>query len=139
MTGLPRRARPPLPREYCSSRVIRATTLSPCMAVPVFSAAMKRSCSPGFLLREKSVAGLMHVQRAGDEIRFRRQDVTIFPDAGDLSFLFKIAQHAAQLISLCCAVTERVCDFDFVERPIFRVTNEPDNLCAQISFYFGSH
>ena len=78
-----------------------------------------------FFIGEKSVAGLMHTQRSGQEIRCIRLDVSIFPDSSDFAFLFKIAQCAAHLISLCRAVTERVCDFDFVERPIFRITNEP--------------
>ena len=80
-----------------------------------------------FLIGEKSVAGLMHTQRSGHEIRCIRLDVSIFPNSSDLTLFFQIAQRAAHLISLCCAVTERVCDFDFVERPIFRVTNEPED------------
>jgi hypothetical protein len=69
----------------------------------------------------------MHAQRSGHEIRCIRLDVSIFPNSSDLTLFFQIPQRAAHLISLRCAVTESVCDFDFVERPIFRVTNEPED------------
>ena len=54
---------------------------------------MKRSCSPGFSRGKKCVARLVNMQRARDEIRFRGQDVAVFPDARDLAGLFELPQH----------------------------------------------
>ena len=43
-----------------------------------------------FLPRKKCVARLMNVQCSGHEIRFRRQDVAVFPDAGDFPGLLEL-------------------------------------------------
>ena len=82
------------PGRNRSSRVIRATTLSPCIAVPVFSAAMKRSCSPGFSRGRNADSRPGGLERAGDQIRFRWQDVAVLADAGDLAGLLELAQNA---------------------------------------------
>ena len=50
------------------SRVIRATTRSPCIAVPVFSAAMKISGSPAFSLTRKRIRPAARRSRSQDRL-----------------------------------------------------------------------
>ena len=85
-----------------------------------------------FLVGQKGVTSLMHAQRSSDEIGCVGQDVSIFSNARDFALLFEIAQGAAHFVPSRCAVTQRISDFDFIQRPIFRLLNESQNLCAQI-------
>src|SRR4030095_2672078 len=50
-----------------------------------------------------------------------------------------ITEGAAHFVPSRCAVTKGIGDFDFIERPVFRLLNESQNLRAQISFPFAFH
>src|SRR6266480_2864074 len=97
---------------------MRATTRSPCMAVPVFSAAMKMSGSPGFSLIKKSISCLVNVELASDQIGCRRQNVAIFSDARDLARALEIAQRLVQTHAHAALPAERFRQFPLVQRPI---------------------
>src|SRR5262249_10625145 len=95
-----------------------------------------------FFIAEKGVASLMYAQRSGHEIGCIRLDVSVFPNSSDFALFFQVAERAAHLISSCRAVTERVCHFNFVERPIFRIANESEDFSAQTlirRFPFACH
>src|SRR5947208_15216237 len=56
--------------------------------------------------------------------------------------MFEIAEGAAHFVPSRRAVTKRIGDFDFIQRSIFRLLNESQNLCAQIlisCFPFACH
>ncbi len=72
------------------------------------------------LLREEGVAGLMHVQYSRDQIGFRRQDVTILADAGDLSGPLQLPKRLVQIHPHAAFPPERFRELDLVERSVFR-------------------
>ena len=74
----------------------------------------------------------MHAQHSSDEIGRVRQDVSILSNSRDFACLFEIAEGATHFVSSRCAVTQRIRDFDFIQRPIFRLLKELQDLCAQI-------
>jgi hypothetical protein len=53
----------------------------------------KKVLFPRLLTRKESVASLVHVQGACDEVGLRRQHVTVFTNARDLARLFHLSQQ----------------------------------------------
>ena len=93
---------------------------------------MKRSCSPGFSRGKESEAGLVNMERSRDQVRLRREDVTILADARDFAGLLELAQDFVQSHPHAALPAENFRQFDFVERPIFGRAEHPQDLVAQL-------
>ena len=81
---------------------------------------------------QKGVARLVDVQRARHQIRFRGEDVAVLADTRDLSGLLELAQHLVQSHANATFPAEGFSQLHLIERPIFRRTQEAQDLFAQL-------
>ena len=86
------------------------------------------------LARKKSITGLVNMQRAGNQIRFRRNHVAILANARDLSGLFHLPKQGIQPHLHSAPAAEGFSQFDIVERAIFRRAQQAQDLFAELLF-----
>ena len=87
------------------------------------------------LPRKKCVARLVNMQCARNEIRFRGQDVAVFPDAGDFPGLLELPQHLVQSHANATFPAESFSQLKLIERPIFRRAQQPEDLFAKLILF----
>src|SRR4051812_41949008 len=124
------------------------------MAVPGFSAEMKRAAPAGFFFfrkpnpawgggvlpgggtalpgRTKAFLG-MWGDCAGDEIGFTRQDIAILANAGDFSVALEFAQSLSQRDTLIAFDAEFSRHLDFVERAIISRAEQRQDLFTNLT------
>jgi hypothetical protein len=84
------------------------------------------------LARKESVASLVNMQCAGNEIGLRGQHITVFADARDLSRLFHLPQQGVQTHLHSALSAKRFSQLDVIERPIFRGPQQTEDLFADL-------
>jgi dihydropteroate synthase len=86
----------------------------------------------GFFARQEGEAGLVDRDRAGNQVRFRRQDVTVLANARDLAVAFHLAQDSVQIHPDAALAAERLAQLDIVERPVIWRAQQIEDLFAQL-------
>jgi hypothetical protein len=86
------------------------------------------------LARKKSVTGLVNMQRSGNQIRFRRDHVTILANARDLSGLFHLPKQGIQPHLHAAPAAKGFSQLDIIERAIFRRAEQTQDLFAELWF-----
>jgi hypothetical protein len=90
--------------------------------------------------REKRIARRMNRQFPGYQIGLSRQDISVLPDARDLTSAFEVAQSFAQYDSCPSAHTKFPRDLDLVQRPVIFPGQKREKLfpnCGFVYDHFG--